>query len=162
MYTTIHSDYSITKNKTYKMELFWNSLLNKKCLRNIYLRLKKLHVYKEAFKKKILFVWSFSSHSRIFHSFGDSTIAVEGLQIFTYAQHWWPLSSEGSLACHTYCDTGQPFIMVISEDHLYLWPSIWHWSCHCLFLDLSRPGIEPRFPTCEANALTFKTPQLFS
>ena len=22
----------------------------------------------------------------------------------------WPLSSEGTLACHTYCDTGQPLI----------------------------------------------------
>ena len=40
----------------------------------------------------------------------------EGLQILTYAQHSWPLSSEGSLTCHTYCDTGHPFIMVISED----------------------------------------------
>ena len=34
----------------------------------------------------------------------------------SYARHSWPLSSEGSLACHTYCDTGHPFIMVISED----------------------------------------------
>ena len=32
------------------------------------------------------------------------------------ARHLWPLSSEGSIACHTYCDTGHPFIMVISED----------------------------------------------
>ena len=24
----------------------------------------------------------------------------------TYARHSWPLSSKGSLACHTYCDTG--------------------------------------------------------
>ena len=24
--------------------------------------------------------------------------------------------SEGSLACHPYCDTGRPFIMVISEE----------------------------------------------
>ena len=59
-----------------------------------------------------LLVWSFSSHSRIFHSFGDDTIAGEGLQILTYAQHLWPLSSGGSLACHTYCDTGFPFIIV--------------------------------------------------
>ena len=28
--------------------------------------------------------------------------------------HW--TYSEGSLACHTYCDTGNPFITVISED----------------------------------------------
>ena len=47
-----------------------------------------------------LFVWSFSSHSRILQSFGDVTIAGEGLQILTYTRHLWPLSSEGSLACH--------------------------------------------------------------
>ena len=28
----------------------------------------------------------------------------------------WSLSSEGSLTCHTYCDAGLPFIMIISED----------------------------------------------
>ena len=43
-------------------------------------------------------------------------ITGEVLQILTYARHLCPLSSEGSLACHTYCDTGHPFIMVISED----------------------------------------------
>ena len=57
-----------------------------------------------------------SSHSRIFHSYGDVTITGEGLQILTHARHSWPLSSEDSLACHTYCDTGHPFIMVISEN----------------------------------------------
>ena len=30
----------------------------------------------------------------------------ERLQILTYAWNFWPLSSEGSFACHTYCDTG--------------------------------------------------------
>ena len=55
-------------------------------------------------KTLILFV-----HSRIFHSYGDITITSEGLQILTYARHSWPLSSEGSLACHPYCDTGHPF-----------------------------------------------------
>ena len=33
-----------------------------------------------------------------------------------YALHSWPFCSEGSLACHTYCDTGHPFKMVIYED----------------------------------------------
>ena len=34
---------------------------------------------------QILFVfWNFSSHLRIFHSFGDITIAGEGLQILNY------------------------------------------------------------------------------
>ena len=51
-----------------------------------------------------------------FHSYGDVTITCEGLQILTYGRHAWPLSSEGSLACHTYGETGHPFIMVISED----------------------------------------------
>ena len=49
--------------------------------------------------------------SRIFHSYTDVTIAGEGLQILTYGRHSWPLSSEGSLACHIYCDTGHPFNM---------------------------------------------------
>ena len=83
------------------------------------------------------FIWSFSSHSRIFSLIWrlNRSIADEGLYIFTYARHVWPLSSEGSLghasrltlqsddlcdlgysdgsfklACHTYCNTGHPFI----------------------------------------------------
>ena len=65
-----------------------------------------------------LFVWRFSFHSRIIHLFRDVTIAGEGLQILTYARHLWPLISEGSLTYmyHTKCDTGHPFIIVISED----------------------------------------------
>ena len=72
-----------------------------------------------------LFAWVLSSHSRIFHPYGDVTITGERLQILTYARHSWPLSSEGSLACHTYYDTERPFIMVISEDpwHSHLLPS---------------------------------------
>ena len=50
------------------------------------------------------------------HLIGDVTIAGEELQIFTYARHLWPLSSEVSLPCHIYCDTGHPFIMVIDEN----------------------------------------------
>ena len=53
-----------------------------------------------------LCVWCFSSHSRVFHSYRDFTITGEGQQILTYAWHSWPLSSEGSLACHACCDTG--------------------------------------------------------
>ena len=46
----------------------------------------------------------FSSHSRIFQSFGDLTGAGEGLKILTYPWHAGPVSSEGSLAYHIYCD----------------------------------------------------------
>ena len=45
-----------------------------------------------------------TSHSRMFYSYGDVTITEEGLQILTFAQHSWPLSSQGSLAGHTYCN----------------------------------------------------------
>ena len=85
-----------------------------------------------------LFIWGLSSHLRIFHSYGDVTNSGEGLHILSYARHSWPLSSEGSVACHTHCDTGHPFIMVISEDpwHSHLLPNVWQWSCHCLFLPL--------------------------
>ena len=51
-----------------------------------------------------------------FHSYREVTITSEGLQMLTYPRHSWPLSSEGFLVCHTYCDTGPPFIMVISKD----------------------------------------------
>ena len=54
--------------------------------------------------------------SRIFHTYGDVNIAGEGLHILTNARHSWPLSSEGFSKCHTNCDTGLPFIMVIYED----------------------------------------------
>ena len=52
---------------------------------------------------------------------------------FDHTWHLWPLSSEGSLACHNYCDTGHPFTMGISEDpwHSHLMssfrPSAWGW-----------------------------------
>ena len=67
----------------------------------------------------------------------------EGLHILSYARHSWPLNSGGSLACHTYCDTGRPFIMVISNDswHSHLLPSVMHLSCNCL-LGLIRLGFE--------------------
>ena len=44
-----------------------------------------------------------------------SPIAGEGLQILTYTRHLWPLSSEGSLTCHIYCDTGHRFLLSQSE-----------------------------------------------
>ena len=85
-----------------------------------------------------LFVWSLSSHSRIFQSYGDVTIAGEGLQILTYAWHSWPSSSGG------------PFIIVISEDpwHSHLLPSVWQCSCMSLpvFLRLRSVATEDRTP----------------
>ena len=81
-----------------------------------------------------LFVWVFSSHSRVFYSFGDVTIACEGLQVLTFARLSWPLSSEGSLACHTYCDRGHRFRASVRTRDTHLLPSVRQWSCHYLFL----------------------------
>ena len=61
-----------------------------------------------------LFVCLGFSHAKIFVLYGDITITGEGLHILTYARHSWLLSSKGSLACHTYCDMGHPFLMVIN------------------------------------------------
>ena len=47
----------------------------------------------------------------------DVTITGQGLQILTYARHLWSLNSEGSLACHTYCDMGHPFKMANALTH---------------------------------------------
>ena len=73
-----------------------------------------------------LFVCSFSSHSRIFQSFCCKFWPMIGTKAI---EHW------GFLACHIYCDTGHPFIMVISDNpwHSHLMPSIWQWSCHYMF-----------------------------
>ena len=64
-----------------------------------------------------------------------SPLPVNGCKFWSYARYSWPLSSEGSLACYTYCDTEHPFIMIISVDswHSHLLPSVWHWSCHYLY-----------------------------
>ena len=83
-------------------------------------------------------LWSYSSIMSDYLTVGISIciIVCEGLQIFTYAWHSWPLNSEGPLACYmyTYCDTGHLLIMVISENlwHSRLLLSIWQWSCHYL------------------------------
>ena len=63
-----------------------------------------------------MFVWVLLSNSKKIPSFIDVIITGKGLNNFTYIRHSWPLSSDGSLTCNTYCDKGQPIIMVISED----------------------------------------------
>ena len=55
-----------------------------------------------------LFVLGFTSHSRIFHSYGNVNITDELLHILTFSR---PLRD----------DRGHPFIMVISE---YWWHSL--------------------------------------
>jgi hypothetical protein len=45
-----------------------------------------------------------------------SPLPVTGLQILPYARCSVPLSREGSLSCHTYCDTGPRFIRSHPKD----------------------------------------------
>ena len=66
----------------------------------------------------------FRPTGEFFNLYGESdvTITGEGLQISTYmyVRH---LSSEGSLTCHTYCDSRHPFIwssMRACDTHLLL------------------------------------------
>ena len=105
-----------------------------------------------------LFVWGFSSHSRIFQSYGDVTITGERLQILTYAWHLWPLSSKGFKAWHIYSDTAHPFMMVISEDPWtsHLLASVWQWSCHYLFLRLRLVLVGIRTPNPPLAGRTLK------
>ena len=44
-----------------------------------------------------------------------SPLLVKGCKFRPMLGTSCPLRSEGSLVCHNYCDTGHPFIMVISE-----------------------------------------------
>ena len=84
----------------------------------------------------------FLSYLRIYHSYEDFTITRERLQILTYARHSWPLSSEGSLACHTYCDTGHPFIMVTPDTCLVFGSGVvtaWFYNLGVLHLGFEHP-----------------------
>ena len=60
-----------------------------------------------------------------------------------------PLSSDGSLACHAYCETGCPFTTVISEEQmlLRLLPSVRQWSCHYMFFDMCLSRLVFEHPT---------------
>ena len=92
-------------------------------------------------------VFLFVPHENFTHM-ETSPLPVKSCKL-TCARDSWPLSSEGSLTCHTYCDTGHSFIMVISEDpwHSLLLLSVSQWSCHYPFLRLTQPS------ACEANAI---------
>ena len=109
-----------------------------------------------------LFVYGFRLTREFFYSYRAVTIAGEGLQIFIYARHSKSLSSEGSLACHTYCDTGHPFILVISENPWYshLLPRFSSGAVTTWFNDLMNVcrGPDTQQSACGANALALCAP----
>ena len=87
--------------------------------------IEKLEFQNKLFVKIIyaFICWGFSSHSRIFHSFGDVTITGEKLQILNNALHLWPVSSVSSLEYQMYCDIGHSFI-IKDAWHSHLLPSV--------------------------------------
>ena len=88
-----------------------SSLNGECCANNESLRIIMLYVVEQG-KSKIfvLFVClgCIVPLENFFYEYGDVIITDERLQILTYAWPLWPRSSEGSLAVHTYCDTGHP------------------------------------------------------
>ena len=117
-----------------------------------------------------LLVWVFRPTWEFFTHMETLPLPMKGCNFMTYIRHSLPLSSEGSLACYTYCNTGLPFTWspVVErlagqlsyqshQNHILLeslrFGAILRRS-DCLFLRLnilSRPGIEARSSACEAN-----------
>ena len=65
--------------------------------------------------------WVFFCLFEGFHPTRDTHLETSILPVkgkFDLCSHLWPVNSKGSffLACHTYCDTGHPFMTVIPED----------------------------------------------
>ena len=110
---------------------------------------------------KCLFVWGLSSHLGIVHSFGDVTITSEGLFIMIYSRH-------SIMAIEQWGFFNVPHLLwhgpILYNGHLQ-W-SVTLTPCRTFGsgalttcfnnLGLSRPGIELRFPACEANALPLR------
>ena len=96
--------------------------------------------------------------TREFHSYEDVTITGEGLHIFTQnAWHSWSLSSECSLACHTYCDGESVY-----NGHLHLLLSVEQRVCLYMFLRLRSLVAEIRTPNLPLAGPTLCLSDTFS
>ena len=93
-------------------------------------------------------VWLFAFLESFTHM-DTSSLPLNGCKFLTYTWHSWPANSEGSLACHTYCDTGHSFILLISENPWHLLPSVQKWSCYYMFNDIRMSWLGFERPTCE-------------
>ena len=103
----------------------------------------------------------FSSHWRIFHLYWEtqtSPLPVKGCK-FQPTFMLRILSSEGSLTCHTYCDSRHPFIwssMRTCDTHTYCWERVAiELSLPVLTTDVFRGWDSNTHPpsACGANAL---------
>ena len=63
-----------------------------------------------------------SSRPRIFAYMEMSPLPVKDCKMLAYVQHPWPLRREGSLSCHTCCDTGLWFLWSLLKDRSNVLP----------------------------------------
>ena len=82
----------------------------------------------------VRFTWVFFTHME------TSPLPVKGCRFWPILGTSWRLSSDCSLACHTYCNvaaaSGGPVI--------HLFPSVLKWSCHCVYWRLRSAVAEIR------------------
>jgi hypothetical protein len=91
-------------------------------------------------------------YSRIFHLYGDVTIAGEGLQKFGLysALRAFEQEFKGYLSCHKCCDTGQRFFQSHPKDHPIQSPLTTHKGMWRIY---SNPDLHGEIPTkkCKSN-----------
>jgi hypothetical protein len=75
-----------------------------------------MRIWIELSRKKFVCLFVYSHTSSFSAIWWLSPLPVTGLQILAYARRSGPLSREGSLSCHTYCDTGPRFIRSHPKD----------------------------------------------
>ena len=96
----------------------------------------------------VVFKEFYITHENFFYSF-DVRSANFYLCSIPMAIEQWGFFIE----CHTYCDTGHLFKMVISEDpwHLHLMPIVCQWSCHYLSYDIGLSKLGFEHPTLQGE-----------
>jgi hypothetical protein len=105
----------------------WKALLITKCLFIPYLKKEKGFKLPYALSwnistvltvvfQSIMIIYGFTSRSRMFHIYGDVTIADEGLQNLGLCSTLRAFEQERSLLCNTCCDTGPRFFRSHPKD----------------------------------------------
>ena len=123
--------------------------------------IKKWRVLRNVYVCVFFVLWFFVPLENFSFILSHHNYRCKSWKFWRYAVHSWPFCSEGFLACHTYCDTGHRFKLVIYEDpwHSHLLPRDWQWNC--LYRILRRMSVcgwdlNTKPSACVANAQTLK------
>ena len=120
----------------FSFQFIWWSLRKSFILVNIHLFVSLFRVFRPT--REFLLIWR-RDHCRWRAKKFDLCFALMAIE------QWW----------HTYCETGHPFIKVISEDpwHSHLLLNVWNWRCHnrYLFLRLRSWDANTQPSACEAT-----------